>query len=144
MKNGIKRLVGALLALGTGAALIAAVRRRASPAGDAARTNTGTMQHTKDYIDDTGRKVERFHSDDLPPAQGRDEERDVLGAAHTLTPDAAQQIRAHQRLVRGGKVTSAEREGMFGDARPGGDVGVSGSMSDDIGREDQNPVGPRK
>ena len=91
-----------------------------------------------------GQNVERVHGGDLPPATGRGEEHDVLGTAHTLSPDAAKQARAQQRLARGGKATSGEREGMFSGARPGGDVGEAGSMADENGREDHNPIGPHK
>lgn len=94
--------------------------------------------------EDVDQNVERVHGGNLPPATGRREEHDDLGAAHTLSLDAAKQARAQRRLARGGKATSGEREGMFSRARPGGDVGVAGSMADDEGREDHNPIGPHK
>lgn len=132
----MKRLLGALLGLGATAALIAIVLRRANETEGETQIAGGV--HSSSEEPEVGQHVERIHEGRLLPVTGRDEERDVLGAEHTLSPDAAQQVRANQRFVRGGKATSPAREGMFGDP---GEAGLSGSQGGRTGREDQNPVG---
>lgn len=92
--------------------------------------------------------VERVTAGDggLPPTaavSGRPdaEEHDPLhGSAHELSPDQAEHVRAANRLIRGGKATSSEREKMYEESDK---ATVSGSMSDTLGREDHNPIGRR-
>ena len=119
----MNRIMGAALGIGALAAVAALAVLR-----------TGS----EDSGDGEENRVERLDDEHMPLADGRNEEHDPLGAAHTLSPHGAEQARGAERRVAG-KATSAEREGMYTDLSG---VGVSGSQGSDLGQEDRNPVGP--
>jgi hypothetical protein len=135
----MNRLLSTIVGVGAIVGILNLVRNRQNGGGSPARDLEDAAAAAGPTLPAGEGRVERFDGGQTPLATGRADEVDALGgAAHNLPPVAAMDARAAARHVRG-KNTNTDREGMYSDAAD--DVATSGSQGNDLGRENQNPIG---